>query len=166
MSAERWLPIVGFNGYEVSDRGRVRSLPRSIMRTNGSPQWVEGRILKQPLVDGYPSVSLCRKTIRTHILLLAAFVGPRPERLVTRHRNGDRTDCRLANLTYGTRSENMQDRKDHGRDPNLRKTHCRNKHVYAGDNLILVADGSRACRECGRARARRYAARQRNRAAT
>jgi hypothetical protein len=29
-SVERWLPVVGYEGYEVSDLGRVRSVDRVI----------------------------------------------------------------------------------------------------------------------------------------
>lgn len=43
---ERWLPIPGFEGwYEVSSAGRVKSLPRQLIRRNGSPYRVRGRIL-------------------------------------------------------------------------------------------------------------------------
>lgn len=34
------------------------------------------------------------------------------------------------------------------------KTHCPSGHPYSGDNLIIRADGSRKCRECGRIFAR------------
>jgi hypothetical protein len=46
---ERWLPVlpdwVGF--YEVSDRGRVRSVDRIVMRSDGRKVPTSGQILRQ-----------------------------------------------------------------------------------------------------------------------
>jgi hypothetical protein len=41
-----WRDIPGHEGYQVSDDGRVRSLDRVIMRSNGLPQTLKGRLLK------------------------------------------------------------------------------------------------------------------------
>lgn len=49
-----------------------------------------------------------------HTLVLAAFVGPRPPGKDTRHWNNVRHDNRLENLLYGTKVENMADKKRHG----------------------------------------------------
>jgi hypothetical protein len=43
-AAERWLPVVGFVGYEVSDHGRVRSWKP---RRNCAPLPSEPRVLAQ-----------------------------------------------------------------------------------------------------------------------
>lgn len=43
---------------------------------------------------------------------------------------------------------------------NSKKTHCPQGHPYAGDNLRIMANGNRRCRECDRIRAQA----QRNRA--
>jgi hypothetical protein len=45
--AEQWRPIAGYEGfYEVSDRGRVRSLDRVVVRRDGAKYPVQGRILR------------------------------------------------------------------------------------------------------------------------
>jgi hypothetical protein len=109
--SERWLPVVGYEGlYEVSDLGRVRSLrhwTRAGMRG--------GRVLIQHL-DGrghYLFVGLCRngraKSSQVHTLAAAAFIGPCPPGQEVRHGPGGKLDNRAANLSYGTRSENMLD---------------------------------------------------------
>jgi hypothetical protein len=52
-------------------------------------------------------------------------------------------------------------RRHHARGtdlPNGRKTHCKNGHPFAGQNLRLLPNGNRACRCCGREAMRRFLA--------
>jgi hypothetical protein len=50
MPPERWRAIPDYEGfYEVSDRGRVRSLDRIIYRRNGMRYRARGRILRPGL---------------------------------------------------------------------------------------------------------------------
>ncbi len=99
--SESWLAVVGCAGYAVSDAGRVYSFRQS------------GRYLR-PVATGYPRVNLGGRTRLIHQLVLEAFVGPRPEGLVTRHLNGNPRDNRLANLRWGTHQENSADAMLHG----------------------------------------------------
>jgi hypothetical protein len=118
---EEWKAINNYEGlYEVSSYGRVRSLPRS---------WISGMGLVRtiPLTyksqskdkDGYLRVTLCKEgkkaRVRTHHLVLNAFIGPCPEGLQCRHLDGDRTNNHTENLKWGTPSENAYDRVKHGR---------------------------------------------------
>lgn len=103
---ECWLPVPGFAGlYEVSDKGRVRSLSR-----NGTL----GGILK-PDHDAaskhsYPRVNLSKSNRQrkwpVHRLVLAAFVGPKPRGKIGNHKNGQKADSRLRNLEYITKRQN------------------------------------------------------------
>lgn len=94
---ERWLPCPEFSGYEVSDLGRVRSIPR---------RGTSGRLVTPDVVhNGYLRVALWREGRRTwarlHRLVLLAFVGPCPELHEGAHTpNPDRLDCRLTNLKW------------------------------------------------------------------
>jgi hypothetical protein len=54
------------------------------------------------------------RDVDVHVLLLEAFVGPRPAKHETRHLNGIRDDNRFANLAWGTHRENQMDRVAHG----------------------------------------------------
>src|SRR5262245_29251852 len=98
---ERWLPVVDYEGlYEVSDRGRVRALGVRRGRFPGGVLW-QG---KTSPATPYPRVELCRDGVprfhRVHVLVMRAFVGPRPPGQEIDHRNGVKTDNRLANLEY------------------------------------------------------------------
>lgn len=112
---ERWLPIPGFRRlYEVSDRGRVRSLVR---RTKTGKRG--GKLLHPGRNDGgYLHVSLYRKNkprIRyVHVLVLTAFLGPCPKGQEARHGDGRRGNNRLSNLCWGTAHDNAGDRDVHG----------------------------------------------------
>jgi hypothetical protein len=143
MSDERWRPIPGFAGYEVSDRGNVRSfhpyprnpeVPRLLaIRTN---------------TYGYPSVMMKHRKHAIHQLVMQAFVGPASDGHEVRHLDGSRTNNHLSNLAYGTRSENQQDSVRHGTHRNLRKTECDRGHPYTPETMRIEPDGRRRCRVC------------------
>lgn len=157
LPGEVWRPIDRFPGYEVSNFGNVRSYRRA-----SGPWLIRPRKNHQ---DPYPAVSLWDasgrpRAIRLHRVVLEAFVGPRPEGMVTRHLNGDPGDNRLENLTYGTYSENLRDAVAHGRHNHARRTHCPTGHPLEGDNLA-VWGGKRVCRACRRAIEARRPKRQR-----
>lgn len=153
-SEEQWRPVAGQDGYEVSDQGRVRSLTRTILRSNGSPLTLRGKTLRPwPDGKGYSSVYLGRGNAhRIHRLVLEAFLGPCREGLEARHRDGDRTNPALVNLAYGTRSENSHDKRAHGTDPNVAKTRCPQNHPYNEANTRNYR-GRRYCKACKRDRA-------------
>lgn len=105
---ERWAAIPGFPDYSVSSLGRVRS-------SLGH----DAKILAQAdHSGGYKQVGLRRgghtNTRLVHALVLEAFVRARREGDEACHRNGDRTDNRIANLSWGTKASNMRDAARHG----------------------------------------------------
>lgn len=160
---ENWMPIPGYEGdYEVSDLGRVRSLPRRVMRRNGASCHVAGRVMSTKATNrkGYVVVNLRRpgtaKTHLVHRLVLAAFVGPSPEGMETRHLNGDPCDNRLPNLAYGTPVENATDKTRHGTSL---KDQCAQGHPMSGANVVVNAY-QRKCRTCSDAYQRAYRAKR------
>ena len=112
--AEQWKAVVGWEGkYEVSDRGRVRSLDRIL---SDGRRW-KGRLLKLQVGDnGYLHVTLGdNTTARIHTMVMYAFCGPPNRKLDIRHFDGDKTNCKLSNLSYGTRADNEADKVRHHR---------------------------------------------------
>jgi hypothetical protein len=97
---EVWKFIEGFEAYEISSHGRVRSHAR------GAPRIVVGGLDS----SGYRIINLAlqgaRKTYKVHRLVLTAFVGPCPGGMQAAHLNGVRTDNRLENLSWVTPLEN------------------------------------------------------------
>jgi hypothetical protein len=110
IAGENWRAVPGYEGrYEVSDHGRVRSLDREIVRRSGARYWHVGRVLIAGAnLDGYPMAQLEGKRFGVHVLVAAAFIGPRPEGMQVNHKNGVKTDNRPPNLEYVTASENVK----------------------------------------------------------
>jgi hypothetical protein len=116
---ESWRAIPGFEGYEVSNLGRVRSFRRH--GGTGRGLVAVARVKKVHTgATGYLCVTLqkpdgnrCSK-YAVHALVAAAFLGPRPDGMQVAHADGDRTNARLDNLRYATPTENAQDKHRHG----------------------------------------------------
>ena len=112
---EAWRAIPGFPGYEVSDRGAVRSM----LASGFGPAPTAPRCLK-PCNDahGYFRVYLRRggKTYSRKLswLVLEAFVGPRPSKHDACHNDGIRSNDCLQNLRWDTRKANLADCIAHG----------------------------------------------------
>jgi len=164
MADEVWKPIAGWPNYEVSDLGRVRSLPRERAR---------GGILKpQRDSGGYQKVALSRpgqvRRFRVHKLVAEAFIGPCPPGEEARHLNDVKDDNRAANLAYGTRRDNGRDAVENGvhrRPRRVRgaqvpagpRTHCRRGlHELTPENTHVAGDGRRRCRACIAAKSREH----------
>lgn len=153
---ENWRPIPGWDAYEASDLGRVRSLDRIIKFKDGRNAHVKGRLLSLRLHVGTPyrRVGLLqdgrsqRKYV--HQLVMMAFVGEAPAGQEVRHLDGNSTNNRLSNLKYGTKSENNFDQVTHGTHAEANRTHCPKGHPYSGENLYVCPKGRRNCRACKR----------------
>lgn len=128
---ENWKSVAGWEGwYEVSDKGRVRSLTRKSI-ANGAPATYKGVLLKCSIgKNGYARVTFTRPQFKqqryVHDLVAEAFIGPRAPSLEVCHADGTRTNNTLSNLRYGSRSENARDRIQHGRGPTGEKTRGEN----------------------------------------
>jgi hypothetical protein len=160
---ERWLPVVGYEGlYDVSDMGRVRSLPR---------MGTAGKILSPGDVGrpGHPRLSVVlhcngkRHARGVHCLVLEAFVGPCPPGLEGCHYNDIGDDNRLSNLRWDTHSANIFDKVRNGHDYNSRKDRCINGHAFTPENTMYSKQSNgwndrRSCRKCKRAAWRRWKA--------
>ncbi|QLF83522.1 HNH endonuclease [Gordonia phage RedWattleHog] len=123
---ETWRSVPGYEGlYEVSDEGRVRSCARVVQASNRVMNYKEKLLRQNTDSGGYQQVCLCnhtkRKTYGVHTLVLLAFVGPKPEGTEARHYpDPDRSNNRLSNLSWATRSVNSRDKIEHGSHPWLR----------------------------------------------
>lgn len=123
LDGERWLPVKDWPGYEVSDWGRVRSYFGLGRRTGNIPRLMaEPRIIRGGAKEsGHRFVNLVKvdgseraKGCYVHILVLEAFVCPRPAGREACHNDSDPANNRLGNLRWDTPSGNWGDRYRHG----------------------------------------------------
>lgn len=116
---EVWKPVKGYEGlYEVSNLGRVKSLPRTT--TKG------GLMSLKPNMHGYVCVQLSKNGViemkRVHILVMEAFRGFKkgrgydPDNVID-HLDCDKTNNRLENLDVCTQKENDRRQREHGLQP-------------------------------------------------
>lgn len=122
MSREHWVPIDGYEGwYEVSDKGRVRSVDRWITSKNeDKPRFYKGKILKFRYHNGYAMVNLNKnkkmKEFYVHRLVIENFtLHPKHKKWVN-HKDGRKWNNELSNLEWCTPKENS----DHAIAHNLR----------------------------------------------
>lgn len=168
--SEYWKPVLGYeDAYEVSDTGNVRSLTRVEKMPphprTGKP-WCRTRhgmplrlLLGGPEGKKYFQVSLTGHAQRkVHLLVLEAFIGPRPPGMHGCHNNGDKLDNRLTNLRWDTPGANNRDKREHGTNHQVNKTHCPRGHEYSADNVYDPTMTARRCKVCARERARTQAA--------
>lgn len=152
---ESWRTVPEYAGfYEVSDRGRVRSLDH----LDDHGQRRTGRILRsRSLPYGHQQVCLSShgKVSRflVHRLVLMSFVGPAPVGTVACHNDGNPTNNALSNLRWDTQSENNRDAVHHGTHYQSSKTHCKRSHPLEAPNLVpsVAIRGHRSCRACAQA---------------
>lgn len=158
---EEWRPVAGWEGhYEVSDHGRVRSVPRRVIGSDGRRCDMKGRVLAQQEKDwghlvvtfhrGGNGPSRKRKTFTVHRLVCEAFNGSQPDGMWALHRDGDPKNNVAENLYWGTPKQNAQDSVRHRTNANVRKTHCPRGHEYVESNIVRNPSRptSRRCRTC------------------
>lgn len=142
---ELWKPVVNFeDSYEVSDRGRVRSIDRKVasgIRHNDSVMRT-GKILKYNVKrNGYAQISLSRngkvKSIGVHRLVAMAFIENPESKATVNHKNGNKLDNRAENLEWATQKENSQ----HAYDTGLFPPNTNKKKIICKDTMQTF-DGS------------------------
>ncbi|KIA63036.1 NUMOD4 motif-containing HNH endonuclease [Nocardia vulneris] len=166
---EQWRDVPGFEGlYQVSDCGHVRSIDRVVAHGNRA-KTLQGRPLRgSTQKSGHVQFHLYRGRRRTHRavhrLVLEVFVGPPDVGMEACHRDGDPSNNRVANLYWGTRSDNNRDAVQHGTHHNGSKTHCVRGHEFTPVNTYIRTNGGRDCRTCLRRQKAAYKNRIRSKA--
>ena len=126
---EIWKDINGYEGiYQVSNKGRVRSLNKACMDSIGRLNTKRGKIMAQRINGcGYHQVNLVRngkrKTFLVHRIMAEAFI-PNPGNLpCINHKDENRNNNDLSNLEWCTYQHN----NNYGNAPEKRLKKTRGK---------------------------------------
>lgn len=125
---ENWKDVIGYECiYQISNLGRVKSLSRSIIRSNGKIQTFKERILKSGIdTAGYYIVKLykkdCKRTIKVHQIVAQSFLNHIicGMDLVVNHKDFNKLNNNVENLEIVTQRENAN------------KKHIKSSSIYMG----------------------------------
>jgi hypothetical protein len=131
---EIWVPVVGFDRYEVSDQGRVRNSKT-------------GRVLKPgSLPSGHMQVALRRfgKNERRYIhrLVAMAFIENPENFPIVRHLDDVPSNNVIHNLAWGTYADNNADAYRNGR--NMRGPKRRVRVLETGEVFSSISECARS----------------------
>lgn len=149
---EEWKSVLGYEGlYEVSNTGNVRSVPRVSVRTKNSTRWLKGKMLSSCQHNyGYREYKLSKGAIKrarfAHILVLEAFVCPRPIGMQGCHNDGNPLNNCLDNLRWDTPKNNQADRVKHG-TRQVGEDWCRS--ILTEGQVIHIRNSELSCKHLG-----------------
>lgn len=115
---DEWRCIFEYENYQVSNKGRVRSINRYIQCSNGVVRHVDERELTPSSNKGYLEVCLYKDgqaaTKQIHRLVAAAFL-PNPQNLAeVDHIDGNKQNNRVENLRWISHVDNIAAAKNNG----------------------------------------------------
>lgn len=137
---EIWKEIPNYDGaYAVSNLGRLKSLQRKIIRSDGKPYSVKEKIIHPHITKGYAQATLSylgkKYYVGVHRLVALAFIPNLQNKPEINHIDGNKLNNCVSNLEWVTESENVR----HAFNTGLRKT-CYGNRKLTDDDIKFIKD--------------------------
>lgn len=126
---EIWLPIIGYDNYEISNHGRVKSLKIDTGQMPNGGRQIRKESIRWgcPDKDGYLRVTLKGlyglKTIKVHRLVGLHFIPNHYNKPQINHKDGNKANNYWRNLEWATNSENQLHARNIGLNTSIGETH-------------------------------------------
>lgn len=137
IEGETWKPILGYEDYDVSNKGRVRSYSKQYKAYYLKQAWNSA--------DGYVRISLTKndatrksKTLLLHRIVAQTFLPHDTSLTVVNHKDGDKHNNTVDNLEWVTPSENNV--HYYRALQNGNPTHSRQRKLFTD---YIICDGKR-----------------------
>lgn len=152
-----WLPVVGFDRYEVSNTGLVRRVDYQISKSDGTTQSFKSKLMKFSMDRGYYKVHLSQengkgKTKWVHRLVAEAFLGlPVSSDLEVNHIDENKLNNHVSNLEWVTHRQNLMHNNLHLRiaEKNRGRGAIKVAQYDKSFNLIKIWDSFADIRRAG-----------------
>lgn len=168
---EIWKPAVGLEDYYmISNIGRIKSVERIVVHSDGRKRKIGGKILKTSINrNGYECIRIScnrqKRELKIHRMVALAFIPNIENKPYIDHINTIRNDNRVENLRWVTRMENAHNPitysrmfgRNHATGEQILKRKNANKSYGAEKAVLqLSIDGNiikefKSIREAGRA---------------
>lgn len=107
-----WKQVLGYDYYEISNTGLIRSKDRIVTDKNGKFLRLNKSKLLRPRIGVYLMIGLNKEGVQKqfliHRLVAEHFINRKGNKNQVNHKNGDKHDNRLENLEWVTPSENQR----------------------------------------------------------
>lgn len=139
---ETWKNIEGYDGYQVSNLGRVRTHSKTTYTERHGTRLWKDRILKVKISkkDNCSRVELWQggkhKTFLVHRLVATAFLGRANKNMTVNHKDGNRLNNNINNLEWMSRADNIRYGFEHGQYSTCKR--CELNRKENGKNIIYV----------------------------
>lgn len=117
---EAWKDVKGYEGiYKASSFGKIKSLDRTIIRSDGRSCFKKGKIL-EPVknADGYLQCKLCKDgksdTVKVHRVIADTFIENPKNYPEVNHKDCNRQNNRADNLEWTDHLSNIRYSSDQG----------------------------------------------------